>query len=180
MKRLQNLLTILLLFFIIYIIINLIHLTWKFLSPEGIWSFFLFTDTLRIVFISLIILISIFIFIYILIKRIVASFKEGFRLHNFSDPFIFLVVIILSTVLDGIFNLGPSVFFTKKMADKYSYVNRSEELINRGEYRLAVEEATNAYQKINDQKNQINPFFTLSYLAQKNGYILNPDINERY
>src|SRR5690606_21841309 len=39
---------------------------------------------------------------------------------------------------------------------------------------------TNAYQKINDQKNQINPFFILSYLAQKNGYILNPDINERY
>lgn len=180
MKILKSFGLILILGVILYLIANLIHLTWKFVSPEGIWSFWLFVDVFRIVIISLILLLAVFAFVYFFFSSLVESFENGFKLKPFKTVFFSLVALVVSTGLNVLFGLGPSMFINSRMAEKYSYLNRSEKLINQGKYQEALSEAENAYKKMQEDKLEIHAFFFVSYLAQKEGFILTSPSEEKY
>jgi hypothetical protein len=180
MKKLKSLALILILGAILYLIVNLGHVTWKFVSPEGIWSFWLFVDVLRIVFISIILLIAVLGFVFFFFSLIIESFNTGFNSTSFKTLLIAVIALIISTGLNVFFGLGPSMFITNKMAKKYSCLNRSEKLINQGEYQEALNEAENAYRKMQEDKLEIHPFFFLAHLAQKEGFILNSPSEEKF
>lgn len=180
MQKLKSLAPLFILGFIGYLLFNLIHFTWKFISPEGFWSFSLFVGTLRIVFISIILLVLGVIFFSSFIAGVFKSFKTGFDLKAFFNPLLYLVFMIISVGIDVAFGLGPSIFITKKMSDKYSYVSQSNTLINQGEYQKAIEESQKAYEELTSQKSVIHPFFFLSHFAQKKGFILSHSLEEKY
>lgn len=180
MKRVHKFLEISAILFVLYIIVNLVHLTWSFVSPEGIWSFWLFTDVLRVVLISVVVFIAFLFFLYYFIKSIYVSFTEGFQLKKFKEAIYVFIICVFSTVFNVLFGLGPSIFLNKKMSDKYSYLNRTEKLLNQGEFKKAEDEAYMAYNKLQNQDELVSQFFILSNLAQKNGYIFTPSLEEKY
>lgn len=180
MKILQRLFLFSSVLFVLYFIINLIHLTWSYVSPEGIWSFWLFTDVLRIVLITVVILFFTLYFFYVMLMTLLTSFKKGFVLKNFVEPLVILVVSIIAMAINVSVGLGPSIFISKKMSDKYSYLNRTEKLMDQGEFIKAEDEALNAYTKLNNQQSGVNQLFILSNLAHKKGYILTPSFEEKY
>jgi tetratricopeptide (TPR) repeat protein len=180
MKKIQSTIFLAGLLVVLYVIFNLTHLTWKFVSPEGIWSFWLFVDVLRIVFISIILLIGILVFVFFFFSTIIESIKNGFQLKSFKTLFLALVGLIVSIGLNVLFGLGPSISITKRMSEKYSYINKSNSLIDQGEYQEALSEAESAYGKMQEDKLEIHPFFFLAHFAQKKGLVLNSPLEEKY
>ena len=131
-NKLTNLFNLLVFLFILYLVVNFFYLIWYIANPEGLWGLSYFWELLFVgivilivLAISLILILGIFDSIYKIIIR-KGSFKEFFKLSGI------LIAIIFLTGFNYFYSRGFSLYLSKKLSDKYSYLKKTEEYLKDG------------------------------------------------
>lgn len=154
-------------------------MAWYIAKPEGFWGFTYFIEILRVILFSIPIFIILLVIPILFYNYILEIIKNGVKGYALIRGLGFLVLIILIIIFKGLFTSWAPIWFTNKMADKYSYINRSNKLINKGEITEAFEYAADAYKKVKSSSVPSN-FFILSKLYSKSAIDKNISINELY
>ncbi len=165
--------------FIIYAAINIIHFSWKIAEPEGFWGFIYFIGVLGVVATVTIVAIAILFFLTSGIIFIFSEFPRNLTLKNIVKPLGYLLLIVGIILFNTIMGSGISLYVSNKMSDKYSYINRSEELIYEGRFVEAVDYSKEAYHKYSNI-DPAHPFFILTWLFQKTDYNTKTILEKQY
>lgn len=163
MKRLIHTIAIVfVILLLIYLFINICVLYWDIFDPTGFWGLFWFYSICSVSFSIYIVLLSL-----ILSAFVKGSYKE-FGIKG-------LIVLFAFFIIGSFFEYAPTLFFAKKLYDKYRYVNLTEEYINEGEYEKALDFADRIYKRsVRNNFNKKTSVWVLKniYLKSKNGIIL--------
>lgn len=164
---------------ILYIFINLTHLCWTIVNPEGFWSFLYFVSILSTALFLIAILIGVLLIILFGIINLLSDFPKNLTLSNILKSIGILFLILITIGFNFISTTAIDMFITKKISDRYSYIERSDKLINEGKYKESLEYSKKAYLKY---KNIDSPskFFLLSYYFFKTKYGEQDIITKKY
>ena len=164
---------------LIYLLLNIIHFSWFFVSPEGFWSFFKFIGVVSAIIFFTIISVVIIAFLLGFVSSSFSNFPHNF---NRKSIFQFLGIIAIFLILIPINyfqGTGFSFYFYNKMADKYSYVKQSEKLYALGAFKNALAEAKNNYDKEYKIIN-VNKFFFITNYYVNTNYFKQEKLNTQY
>lgn len=178
-KALEGMFTLLAILTVIYIGINIIHFSWLVSEPEGFWSFFYFIEILGIVLIGIILIAVIIFFTIGGIVYLIKDFPKNISIKNILKASSILFLLIIITIINTIAGSGLSLFVNKKLADRYSYINKSEELMSEGREKDALKYAKKAYDKYKNKTKPSN-IFILSRLFYFTDYGTKLTISKQY
>lgn len=164
---------------VLYLIINIIHLVWYIIGPEGIWGFAYFLEIIKVVIFSIPIFIALLLVPILLYNYIRNIFRKGLRGYALIKGLGFLFLFVIMVAFKGSYSMGLPIWFTKKMSNKNSYIGKSKKLINSGKFNDAYVFSKNAYQKQKDLK-QPSAFFLLSKLYSRSTIDKNIRLNDLY
>src|SRR5690606_2352360 len=133
-KVFSSVFTFLVVLFIIYALINIVHFSWMIAEPEGFWGFFYFLGVLGVIVIAVIVAIGIIVFLFAGILFLFSDFPKNLTLKNIVKPLGYLLLILVILFINTLTGSGISMYINKKIADRYSYINESEKLFNEGKY----------------------------------------------
>lgn len=162
-----------------FAMINIIHFSWIIAEPEGFWGFFYFLGITGVVMFTLVVAIVIIFFLFSGILFLVSDFPNNFSLKNIVKPLGYLILILVILFVNTLTGSGISMYINKKIADRYSYLNESEKLINEGKYNEALEYSKKAYEKFGNVSAPSH-FFVLSWLFQKTDFGIEKILTKQY
>lgn len=113
------------------------------------------------------------------IVNLVTDFRNSLTRRSLLRFLLFMIGVPALFLFNFLWGNGFSMYVNKKMADKYSYINRSEKYIDEGAYKEALDYAEKTYQK-EFSKDGASPFFLLTYLYEHTRYGLNKDLTAKY
>lgn len=167
-KKADSIVFILVLLLVLYFGANFFYLIWYIASPEGFWGFNYFLELTVIGIIILVVLavvifliVGIFYSIYKLIIR-KGSYKEDFKLAGI------LIVIILITGFNYFYVRGFSLYLSKKLSDKYSYLKKTDEYLKEGDKVAAFDYAKSSYEKETSRKEVSRHLFLARFYSKTN------------
>lgn len=178
-KVFSSVFTFLLVLLFIYALINIVHFSWIISEPEGFWGFSYFLGVLGVIAIALIVAIGILVFFFIGILFLFSDFPKNFTFQNILKPLGYFLLIVVILFINTISGSGISMYITKKIADRYSYINESEKLIKEGKYTQALEYSKKAYERYG-VVNTSYQFFLFSWLFQKTDYGIKRTLTKQY
>lgn len=164
---------------LVYLAVNLIHFSWILAEPEGFWGFFYFFGVLGVIILALIIGIGITVFLFTGIIFLFSDFPKNLTIKNIIKPTGSLLLVILILVINTITGSGISMYINKKIAERYSYINESEKLFNKGKYVEALKYSKKAYQKYGALSTP-SRFFIISWLFYKTDYGVRRTLTKQY
>lgn len=164
---------------VIYLVINIVHVVWLYTNPEGVWSFFYFLDLLKTTVFVIFIAVVALTFTVSLILTLFSSLKNGAKKTNFTSLIASGIGILAILIFNYFQVMGFSIFFNKKMADKYSYIEQSEDLMEEGKYEEALKTAEALYLEAQQNNKDINPFFILSRLYVQLDMVTQQNLEKR-
>ena len=128
--KITNLFYLLVFLFVLYLVANFFYLIWYIANPEGFWGFNYFWELSVIGIIILAVLVlAIILGIFDSIYKVIigkGSFKEVFKVLGI------LIVIIFITGFNYFYVRGFSLYLSKKLSDKYSYLKKTQEYLKEG------------------------------------------------
>lgn len=166
--KITNLFYLLVFLFVLYLVANFFYLIWYIANPEGFWGFNYFWELSVIGIIILVVLVFAIILIfgifYSIYKVIIGkgSFKEVFKVLGI------LIVIIFITGFNYFYVRGFSLYLSKKLSDKYSYLKKTEEYLNEGDKVAAFDYAKSSYVKENSRKEVSKYLFLARFYSETN------------
>lgn len=168
-RKATDFLNLLFFLLILYVVVNYIYLIWYIANPEGFWGLNYFWE-LIVAGIMLLILIAVCIF---LITGIVTSLykiivgkgdiRELLKLSGI------LIVVLLLTGFNYFYGRGFSLYISKKLSNKYSYIKKTEELLSEGDKIAALDYAKSAYQKESNRE-KVSPYLFLAKLYSETNF----------
>lgn len=164
---------------IIYALINLIHLSWKIAEPEGFWGFLYFIEIFGIVILALFVAFFVVLFLLSSLTTLFSDFPKKFTLKNILKPLGICLLVIVIVFINTITGSGISIYIDKKIADRYSYVDKSEKLLNEGKFSKALGDSKKAYKKYGEIYVP-SKFFFLSRLFYKSDYGIKSALTKQY
>jgi hypothetical protein len=178
-ESIKSFMNIVLLLFVVYFIIIIIHLAWYIASPDGFWGFNYFIEVTRVLLFCILLLVVIVVIVLLILNYLYSLFKGKFNLKKLLNGIGVLLFIIFAVVINGVYYNYGSFWFTSKMSDKYSYLEQSEKMLKKGEFVNAIEFSENAYEKY---RNTSYPsvFFILSHLYSKTTIDKNVKLDKKY
>lgn len=160
---------------IILILLNIGHLVWYIIKPEGFWSFYLFLRTFLIVTLGLVIVLFIVFFIILGIVDLFNNFTLNKLLKGIG-----IIAILLLTQTVNFFQINYlELKFYTFMANKYKYLKKSERLVSNAQF----EEALKYAQKSRSSANIGNapwPIFFLTKYYQSTELARLKDLDEQF
>lgn len=167
-KALGTILSYSVLILVLYLVLSLVHIAWYISNPEGFFGFSYFTDVIRVVF-TILILIAIVIFgSLVLISFFIGLFQKKSSLKDLFKLIVILAIIFIMTVFNSVWAGGASYLFFSKMSEKYSLINRTEKLLNKGDTEEALDIAIESYTK--EKNRDVSSFFFLTKLYSLTDY----------
>ncbi|AVR44751.1 hypothetical protein C7S20_05430 [Christiangramia fulva] len=164
---------------VLYLIVNVVHLIWYIADPEGFWGFAYFTELLRVGFLVVVIFLFALFLIFVFFGMLISSFKNGFKRADFFKLLGMLACVLIMPFVNYLYSNGISLYITKKLADKYEYLERTENLVNRGEILEACKYAEKAFNK-EVNRTPISSFFFLSKLYSNTRFDKAQRLTTRY
>lgn len=167
-KKADSIVFILVLLLVLYFGANFFYLIWYIASPEGFWGFNYFLE-LTVIGIIILVVLAVVIFLiagifYSIYKLIIrkGSYKEDFKLAGI------LIVIILITGFNYFYVRGFSLYLTKKLSDKYSYLKKTDEYLKEGDKVAAFDYAKSSYEKETSRKEVSRYLFLARFYSETN------------
>lgn len=148
---------------IVYLIVNVIYLIWYIANPEGFWGVSYFLELLKIAVLVIGLSFILILFIGILISTLFSVFKKQASKKDFLKLLGMLLFAIVISVFNYFFYNGISLYLTKSFSDKYSYIEKTEEYIQKGESITALDYAKESYDK-ELNKAAVSPFLFITKL----------------
>lgn len=169
---------------VVCLLVNIIHLVWTYVNPEGFWSFQVFIDTLRTVFFGIAFVFFALLALF-MVGRSIFHYARSFRRKDsvkseYLQEALIAVVSIILCVFDYGWNIGWQLKLDTALADKYSYIKQSDKLLNAGRYSEALTEAAAAYQKASTANTPPNRFFLLSRFYYASDHAQAQRLNSTY
>ena len=166
--------TIAFLLLIAYVLINIVHVVWAYVNPEGFWSFQYFMDLLRAVFFVLLFTLMAALVVGLIIKNVFGFLASLFRKTPFEgnllrDSGMFLLALVLCLV-EYVWTVGFQFHLDMNLADKYSYISQSKKLLAEGRFGEALSEADAAFKQAQNQAVPPSSFFFLTRLYHNSAY----------
>lgn len=166
--KITNLFYLLVFLFVLFLVANFFYLIWYIANPEGFWGFNYFWELsvigiliLVVLAVAIILILGIFYSIYkVIIGK--GSFKEVFKVLGI------LIVIIFITGFNYFYVRGFSLYLSKKLSDKYSYLKKTEEYLNEGDKVAAFEYAKSSYEKEMSRKEVSKCLFLARFYSETN------------
>jgi CHAT domain-containing protein len=126
------------------LVVNVIHLVWYYMRPEGIMDFFYFLKVLGVIATLIIVIIFVFLFLLWSIIELFKEFPRRFTLPNVLKKvgYLFIILFVFSLNFFQMDYLGLKFYDT--FSDKYKYLKKSYDLIEEGEIKKAIEEGRKA------------------------------------
>lgn len=178
-KLLSSIITLLIVIVVSYLVINIIHFSWMIAEPEGFWGFFYFLGITGVVLIACAVAIGVIFFLLAGMFFLFSDFPRNLTLKNILKPLGYLLVILFILFINMLTESGISMYVNKKIADRYSYINKSDELFNEGRNKDALEYSKKAYEKYGNVTSSTQ-FFILSWLFQKTDYDKRKTLTNQY
>ncbi|MEP2281303.1 hypothetical protein, partial [Maribacter sp.] len=176
--KFEKLLTFTVLILVLYLIINILHLSWYVANPEGVFGFFYFLDVIRsmltIILISTVALVGVWYLIYLLIS----FFKKSINKTKIFKTLVAIIAVIIISAFNHVWVNGFSTYFSFKLADKYSYIKTTEDYLSEGKTEEALEYSIKAYEK--EKSRKISSIFFLTKLFSKSEYDKREKLFARY
>lgn len=166
--KITNLFYLLVFLFVLYLVVNFFYLIWYIANPEGFWGFNYFWELLvigiiilAVMVLTIILILGIFVSIFkVIIGK--GSFKEVFKIFGI------LIVIIFIIGFNYFYVRGFSLYLSKKLSDKYSYLKKTEEYLKEGNKVAAFDYAKSSYVKENS-RNEISKYlFVAKFYSETN------------
>lgn len=166
--KITNLFYLLVFLFVLYLVANFFYLIWYIANPEGFWGFNYFWELsvigiliLVVLAVAIILILGIFDSIYkVIIGK--GSFKEVFKLLGI------LIVILFITGFNYFYVRGFSLYLSKKLSDKYSYLKKTEEYLKEGDKVAAFRYAKSSYVKETSRKEVSKYLFLAKFYSETN------------
>lgn len=166
--KITNLFYLLVFLFVLYLVANFFYLIWYIANPEGFWGFNYFWELsvsgiliLVVLAVAIILILGIFDSIYkVIIGK--GSFKEVFKLLGI------LIVILFITGFNYFYVRGFSLYLSKKLSNKYSYLKKTEEYLKEGDKVAAFEYAKSSYVKETSRKEVSKYLFLAKFYSETN------------
>lgn len=171
--------TSLVVIFIVYLLINIIHFSWIIAEPEGFWGFFFFLSVFGVIITAVIVIIGIMFFLFTGTLFLFSNFPKNITLKNILKPIGILLVILAIIFINTLTGSGISMYVYKKIADRYSYINQSEKLFKEGEFIKALDNSKMAYDKYGNISKS-NSFFIFSWFFQHTEYGIRNALIKQY
>jgi CHAT domain-containing protein len=146
-KRLYSFLNSMVLLLVLYLIINIIYLVWHIANPDGFWGFNYFLELLRVAVLIIIIAIVALFVVGLLLTSLLSIYKNRFNFKEFLKLLGVLIIVILVPAINYFFYNSISFYLTKNLSEKYSYIEKTNEYIAKGEYTIAFKYSKQAYDK---------------------------------
>ena len=167
-RKLDNLLFYLVLVIILYFIINVFHLSWYIANPEGFFGFTYFVEILSTVVMLLLFMFLVILCFWLLVTSLISFFRKKETRGGVLKVFENFMFILLFLPLQYFIINGISSFFSFNLAEKYSLINRTEKLLNKGEFDEALVLSIKSYEK---EKNRcVGWFFVLTKLYNQTDF----------
>jgi CHAT domain-containing protein len=161
-RKLEGLLFYLVIIIIFYFIINVFHLSWYIANPEGFFGFTYFIEILSTVVLVLLFLFLVILGFWLLVTSLISFFRKKETRRDLLKVFgAFMLILLFFPLQYGIIS-GIASFFSFDLAEKYSLINRTEKLLNKGEFDEASELSIKSYQK--EKNRELGWFFVLTKL----------------
>lgn len=152
-KTKDNIYTTLSILTALYLFVNFAAILWQLVSPDGFWS--------GIWYLILLSSISYLFFeFWGIIDNAVMTWKTS-RDYSFTFNLLFL------TVLAGILYLGPILYGSWSVMNRYDLINQSEKYLSKGEAEYAISVAEEALTKQVENGEVIKPYIFLAYLYKE-------------
>lgn len=161
---------------IFFIVINIAHLIWYYLRPEGFWSFLYFLRVLALTIGGLAYYTFVIGFCFLGVVHLFENFPNNFTWKKILKG----VGIIIALIFIDIFNFFQLNYFELQfydcLANKYKYLKVSEKYIAKRQYSLALESAKEAEAWASKDRTPL-PFFLLTrlYLKTTDAQLLKAD-----
>lgn len=178
-KHIKSVIPVIAILLVIYIAINLIHLSWAIVMPEGFWSFFYFIGVLVGLVTVLIVLLYIIVGLGASIFKLFAEFPESLSRRSLTKFALYMIGVPLILLFNFFWANGFSLYLNSKMSDKYSYINRSEKHLREGNVEKALTLAEKAYEKESGNKGS-HPIFIATYLYERSDFHVNNKFAAEY
>ncbi|OYX86713.1 MAG: hypothetical protein B7Y83_00375 [Flavobacteriales bacterium 32-34-25] len=167
-KKATAILYVLVFLLILYLVINFFYLIWYIANPEGFWGFNYFWELsvigfliLVVLAVAIILILGVFDSIYkVLIGR--GNFKDVFKLGGI------LIAIIFLTGFNYFYVRGFSLYLSKKLSDKYSYIKKTEDFLTEGDKVAAFNYAKSSYEKEMSRKEVSKYLFLARFYSETN------------
>jgi CHAT domain-containing protein len=154
---------------IVYILLNIAHLTWIIIEPEGFWGFLNYLSVLGTVIFALGFIVIILFIILFGIGYLLKDFPRNLTFKNIGYAIGVLFLFIIVSFINSLTSSGIDMFISKSMAKRYSYIYKTEKLFNEGKFKEALEDALNAYMNYGTP-NEPAKFFVLSRIYSQSKY----------
>ncbi|GAB3840654.1 CHAT domain-containing protein [Hymenobacter jeollabukensis] len=167
-----------------YLLVNIVHLVWTYVNPEGFWSFQVFLDVLRTTFFGLLFVVLLLVAFGILCNSIYryvrGSLRRDINKGNPLHDLAYVVVLLVSALVEYWWARWWVDKIDSALADKYSYVTQSKKLIAAGSYDQALTEARAAYEHAQAANVGSGKFFLLTHIYQKSSYARLQQLSNTY
>lgn len=167
-----------------YLVVNIVHLVWTYVNPEGFWSFQVFIDVLRTTFFGLLFVVLVLVAFGFLCSSVFRYVRSKLRRDaekvNLLHDLAYVVVILVSALFEYWWGVWWGFKMDAALADKYSYVTQSDKLIAAGSYDQALIEAQAAYEQAQAANVRSSKFFLLTRLYQTSSYARTQQLSNTY
>jgi len=164
---------------VVFLILNIIHLTWYTVQVEGFWSFFYFVKLTFFVFfiggISLAYAGTLLMYTFALFE----NFPKSFTRKNIFSLIGVAAILPLTFGFDIITKDLPNLIFYRKMADRYKYLRESERYLKDKDVKNALDKAISANKQAKN-KSTPWPIFVFSYWYAQSPQAKAEEANQRY
>lgn len=178
-SKLTNFFNIVLVLLIIYLCVNFFYLIWYIADPEGFWGLNYFWE---LIFVGLTIIIILTTAIVMIFSFIASFYKFCTGKSTFKELIKIVGIAIVAILLTG-FNFlserGFSIYLSKKLSDKYSYLNKTESYLQEGDKVTAFTYSNKLYRKAIENKT-ISNFFIFAKIYSNTDFDKRQKLMKRY
>ncbi|MBK7887683.1 MAG: hypothetical protein IPJ86_10450 [Bacteroidetes bacterium] len=164
---------------LIYIVLNLIHLSWTFTDPEGFWGFSYFLGVLSGLIFTIVLFAAFIFFLVFGFRFLFSDFPKNITLKNILKPLGLLLLLVLVLVINMLQGPGISLYINKKLADRYSYIEKTEKFFDEGKFVEALEYSKNGYEKYGVVSIP-SRFFILSWCFYNSEFGIKRELTKQY
>lgn len=178
-KKITNTFYIVILLLVLYLIANYLYFIWYVANPEGFWGFNYFWE---LTVIGILVLVVLAFAIFLILGILNAIYKFIIGKGNLKDALKLLGILIVILFITGLNYLsvnGFSLFLSKKLSDKYSYLKKTEEYLNEGNQVAAFDYAKASYTK-ETCRNEISDYLFLAKLYSKSDFDKKQKLIDKY
>ncbi len=150
-EKINNLLSLLGVFIFIYLVINVLHLSWYIANPEGFFGFSYFIEIVRTSLLVLLLLAICLFGIWYFLYTLLSLLKRKSSIKDLIKPIGIIVFILIMTIFNSVWAGGLSFFISFELADKYSLINKTDDYLNDGKIDKAFKLAVKSYDKENNR-----------------------------